>query len=780
MNILQKIKEGFVFFDGATGTVLAEKGSLAPGQAPETLNQSAPEIITSLHRAYIDAGANIIKTNTFGANRLKYEDPDAVIGAAFACAKDAKGERDVCLALDIGPLGKLLKPLGSLEFEEAVSIFAEMVQSGVKHGADAVLIETMTDLYELKAALLAAKENCTLPVFVSCSVGSDGKLMTGAEPEAVVALAEGLGADAVGVNCSAGPLSLLDTVKRFYEAASIPVIANPNANLPKIENGKTVYDITDAEFAQNARLLAKSGARLLGGCCGTTPKMIAALKEAVKAETPLPLLERKRTVVSSYTHAHLFSQKTTFIGERINPTGKKKLKEALLAHDMGYIEDMALAQMEQGAHILDVNVGLPSLDEAALLAETVQRIQAICHLPLQIDSADPLAMEKAVRIYNGTPLINSVSGKESVMESIFPLAKKYGGAVIALTLDENGVPNTAEGRVEIAERIAEKAKAYGIEPYRLIFDPLAMTVSADETAALVTLKALRILKEKGYKCSLGVSNVSFGLPAREELNRTFFTLALYEGLDAAILNPAASAMLSASRATAALCGKDAHFADYIANASDAPAKAAESTSLSLKDSIYRGKKEQSASLAQAALESRAPLSVMEEDVIASLDEVGRDFESGKLFLPQLLMAAEAAKSAVSVLQKAILEGGSAQNKGSVVMATVKGDVHDIGKNIVKVVLESYGYKVIDLGKDVPCEAIVEAAKEQDVLLVGLSALMTTTVPAMEEAVARLHKEVPRVKVAVGGAVLTAEYADQMGADVYCPDAMALVRYLDKK
>ena len=802
-KLLQNIREGLVFFDGGTGTVLASRG-LRPGERPETWNLSRAEEICALHTAYYSAGASIVKANTFGANPMHYGDAElrAIVSAGISLAieardavsrEDGRGEERF-VALDIGPLGALLEPYGTLPFETAVEYFAQIVRIGAEAGADLVLIETMTDAYETKAAVLAAKENCSLPIFVTNTYDGSGKLMTGASPEAMVALLEGLRVDALGLNCSTGPAAMLPVVERLCSAASIPVIVNPNAGLPRVdEAGKTVYDLTPDAFAEAMCDIVRAGARIVGGCCGTSPAYIAAAQKRLAGILPPPLTKKHRSVVSSYTHAvYIGKNRPVLIGERINPTGKKLLKEALRSGNTEYILSLAEKQEAEGADVLDVNVGLPELSESDVLCDTVRRLQTVTALPLQIDTGDPAAMERALRIYNGKALINSVSGKDESMEAVFPLQKKYGGVVVALTLDENGIPETAEGRVAIARKILARAKEYGLSEEDLLFDPLTLTVSTEPSAPRVTLEAVRRIKsELGCNTSLGVSNVSFGLPNRDLLNGTFFSLALSSGLDAAILNPASIEMQKAYHAYLALTGLDAGCAEYIGfasradllpaptptgavapNSADAPAGAPALTPL--KAAIVGGRSEKASLEAERVAAEKGAMDTVETEIIPALDLVGKEFEAGKRFLPQLLTAAEAAKAAFSVLSRYFDRDGG-ESKGKVILATVKGDVHDIGKNIVKVVLESYGYTVLDLGRDVPAEEIVAAAKREAVALVGLSALMTTTVPAMAETIELLKKELPSVRVAVGGAVLTKAYADRIGADFYCRDALDTVR-----
>jgi len=784
MNILEALKNKILFFDGGTGSVLQSRG-LLPGELPELWNINKPEEIVRLHKEYLAAGCDIIKTNTFGVNRLKFTgDPsvEEITVAALNCAKEAvKGFEEKYIALDIGPCGKLLKPLGDLDFEDAVSLFADVVKAGSPY-ADLILIETMNDSLETKAAVLAAKENSDLPVFVTNVYDSSCKLMTGASPEAMVTMLEGLRVDAIGVNCSLGPVQLMPTVERILACCSLPVIVNANAGLPRSENGKTVYDITPDEFAEATTVMVKKGVRIAGGCCGTTPEHIGKLKALCKEIVPKEITSKNLTVVSSYTHSVSFSETPVIIGERINPTGKKAFKEALRNLDMGYILGEGLTQQESGAHILDVNVGLPEIDEPAVMRKVVTELQAVCDLPLQIDTSDPVAMEGALRIYNGKAMINSVNGKQETMDAVFPVAAKYGGVIVALTLDENGIPMTAEGRFAIAERICNEAKKYGIEKKDLIIDPLALTISSDKNSANITLEAIKMLKAAGYKTSLGVSNISFGLPCREEVNSIFFATALREGLSAAIINPKSEKMMWAYRSYLALSGLDEACGEYI-NFASRFTQAATSTASnnnacnSLSDAIAKGLKELAADYAVKLLSEKSPLDIINVEIIPALDSVGKGFETGKIFLPQLLMSAEAAKCAFDVIKSAM--GKTAASKCTFVIATVKGDIHDIGKNIVKVLLENYGFNVIDLGKDVSPELICKTVKENSAPLVGLSALMTTTVPAMEETIKQLRVAAPQCKIVVGGAVLTQEYADMIGADKYASDAMETVRYADE-
>lgn len=798
MDFRKRLREGILYLDGGTGSILQSLG-LKPGELPEVWNIERANDIVNVARQYYEVGSNVVYTNTFGANSLKYDGKDGrysveeIVNAAVnntrRALNEAKGDKsDRYVALDIGPLGKMLSPLGDLPFEEAVEIFANTVRAGVKAGADLIAIETMNDSYETKAAVLAAKENSDLPVIVTNVYDEEAKLMTGACPESMVAMLEGLGVDALGANCSLGPKQMIPIAKRLYEATSLPLIMKPNAGLPKSVDGKTVFDVDAKEFSDIMTELVSLGARILGGCCGTTPEYI---KETVKATKNLPICDiiyRNLTVVSSSQEAVYFDKKTILIGERINPTGKKLFKEALRNHDIGYVLNEGIKQKENGAHVLDVNVGLPEIDEPALLTECVEELQSVISLPLQIDTTNVNAMESALRVYNGKAMINSVNGKEEVMNEIFPLAKKYGGLVVCLTLDEDGIPDTAEKRIEIAEKIIKRAKDFGIDKKDLIFDPLAMAISSDSSQALVTLDAVKMLTDKLHvKTSLGVSNVSFGLPNREFITASFFTMAMQNGLSGAIMNPFSVEMMKAYYGFNALSMLDDNCAEYIdfagsieqntgvLNKTDKSGIVSDENGL--KGAIIKGLKEEAAVLCKKALETADGLTLINEEIVPALDVVGVGFEKKTMFLPQLLMSAEAAKAAFDEVKKTI--SASEANKETVILATVKGDIHDIGKNIVKVIMENYGYKVIDLGKDVPPETIANCAIENNIRLVGLSALMTTTVPAMEETIKLISKLKPDCKVVVGGAVLTQEYADMIHADKYAKNAMETVRYAEE-
>ncbi len=792
MKITEYIKENTVYLDGGMGTLLQEQG-LLPGELPERWNLTHPEQIVDIHRGYFDAGSNVVNTNTFGANRLKFDaqELDAIVKAAIENARAAIAQSQTpqpkWVALDVGPTGRMLRPYGDFDFEDAVSVFAETVKLGVKYGADLIFIETMNDSYETKAALLAAKENSDLPVFVSNAYGEDGKLMTGADPAAMVAMLEGMGADAVGINCSLGPKALVGVTKEYLKYASVPVILKPNAGLPKAVDGKTVYDVLPKDFAKDVSALIRKGVRAAGGCCGTTPEYIAATVCASSDIKPAPLTKKNITCVSSYTHAVVFGERPVLIGERINPTGKKRFQAALRENDIDYILKEGIAQQEKGVHILDVNVGLPEIDETQMLKRAVCEIQAIIDLPLQIDTTNTEAMEIALRRYNGKAMINSVNGKKESMDAVFPLAKKYGGVIVALTLDEQGIPTHAEDRLAIARKILTEAERYGIDKKDLIFDPLALTISAEGSAAKETMRAVGMIRrELGCHTSLGVSNVSFGLPARDVINGAFFTLTLGQGLSAAIMNPYSVEMMKAYHAYLALAGLDDNCAEYIGFATTLPQSNAtvsadkvvletkEEYASELQKAVVKGRKEYAALLTEELLRTVPPLQIVQEEIIPALNVVGVGFEKKTLYLPQLLMSAEAAKSAFEVI-KTNMAGEKTADKCCIVLATVKGDIHDIGKNIVKLILENYGFSVIDLGRDVPAERIVEETVRRHAAIVGLSALMTTTVPAMEETIKQLRTHAPWCKTIVGGAVLTQAYADAIDADYYAKDAMEAVR-----
>lgn len=800
--ITDRLGKELLFFDGGMGTLLQEKG-LAPGELPETWNISRPEVIKEIHKRYIEAGSDIVLTNTFGANALKFHAEgcslEEIVKTAVDLAKKAAAEADtvssdrsgtagrkrtVYTALDIGPTGKLLKPMGDLDFETAYEAFREVMVWGEEAGADLIHIETMSDTYELKAAVLAAKENTSLPVFATAIFDERRKLLTGADVPSVIALLEGLRVDALGINCGMGPEQMLPVVEEYIKYSSLPVIVKPNAGLPKQRDGHTYYDVSPEEFAGYMGKIVSMGACVIGGCCGTTPDHIQAMTNFCRRLDIIPPSEKNDTIVSSYGQSVFLGKGSKIIGERINPTGKKKFKQALKDHDLEYILREGIAQQDNGAHILDVNVGLPDIDEISMMKETVQALQSVVNLPLQIDTVDAAAMEAALRIYNGKAMVNSVSGKQESMDKVFPLIRKYGGVVIGLTLDEAGIPGDAEGRVRIAERIISEAAKYGIKKKDIVIDALAMTISSEPDGAKVTLETLRRLRDDlNVNTVLGVSNISFGLPARPVVNAAFYTMAMMNGLSAGIINPSSEDMMKAWYAYHALMGLDANCESYIDHYSNvqtanaAPSENGRKTAVSLRESIEKGLKEDAALITAELSETQEPLGIINTELIPALNHVGDGFEAGTIFLPQLLMSAEAAKSAFAILKDKMDKSGEVQEKiGTIILATVKGDIHDIGKNIVKVLLENYSFDVIDLGKDVAPEQIVDMVLDKNVKLVGLSALMTTTVVSMEETIHMLREQAPQCKVMVGGAVLNQEYADMIGADFYGKDAMQSVRY----
>ena len=751
------------YFDGGMGSML----NLRPGELPEKLNISDPDRVYRVHKAYADAGADIITANTFGANRLKYDNCDELVRAGVALAKKT-GKK---VALDLGPTGKLLKPMGDLDFEECVGIYADVVNAG-KNDADIVLIETMGDTYEIKAAMLAAKENCDLPIFVSMIFDEKGRLLTGADVKTACAVVEGLGADVIGFNCGLGPKQMIPLVEELEKYTSTPIMVNPNAGLPESVNGETVYNVDPDEFSDLMAQIADLGVSYLGGCCGTTPAHIKALIEKTKNIPDVPPSKKNFTFVTSYSQSVELGEKSAVIGERINPTGKKLLKQALRDRDMDYILREGISQKDCGAHILDVNVGLPEIDEVEMLKSAVYELQSVLPTPLQLDSSDAVAMEQALRIYNGKPLINSTNGKEKSMHEIFPLAKKYGGVVVCLCLDENGIPETADGRIKVAQKIINTAAEYGIDKKDLIVDALAMTISTDTKNAIETLKAVDYIKRTlGVNTVLGVSNISFGLPNREAVNTAFYTLCLKAGLSAGIINPKSQSMMNAYYSYNALAGLDENCTEYIESAVVIDA-VADASNITLLDAIVKGMKEESAKCAKELLKTQNSLDIINEYIIPALDKVGDGFEKNKIFLPQLLMSADSAKAAFDEIKAHMIVNGNSQVKGEkIIIATVEGDIHDIGKNIVKVLLANYGFDVVDLGKDVKCETVLDETIKNDAKLVGL---LTTTVPNMEKTIKLIHENTD-AKVFVGGAVLTKDYAKMINADWYAKDAMESVR-----
>ncbi len=774
MDFQALMMQEFVLLDGGMGTML----QLTAGEIPEALNLTDPARIAAIHRAYVAAGSNIVYANTFGANRIKLTgtglDATECIRAAIAIAREAAGGL-ACVALDMGPTGQLLQPNGTLSFDEVYDCYKEAVLAGAAAGADLIVIETMSDLSETRAALLAAKENTDLPVICTMSFTENGRTFTGCPLSAMAVTLEGLGADVIGINCSLGPEEMMPMVRELAQWTALPIAIKPNAGLPDpITN---TYHIPPEEFARLVAAFADCSVRFLGGCCGTTPEYIRALHTALDQKRRARLPHRKKSAVCSATRTVELNMPRV-IGERINPTGKKLMQQALHEHNMDYLRSEAIAQTKAGADLLDVNVGTPGIDEAVLLPEAVCAVMEVSDLPLQLDSSDPAALEAALRIYPGKAIVNSVCGKEASLNAILPLVKRYGAAVVGLTLDENGIPNTAHERFRIAERILQRALHYGIPKEDVYIDCLTLTASTGENGPAETLNALRRVREElGLQTVLGVSNISFGLPNRPIVNRCFLNMALSAGLTLPIINPKAEDMMDTVRAYRMLAGFDANCADYIACYRDTLAAAPVTNgSFTLSEAVAHGMKQEAAKLTAEALESTDPLDIINLHLIPALDHVGAQYEAGTMFLPQLIQAATAAQSAFAVLKQRFANGESSQNKGTVIIATVQGDVHDIGKNIVKLLLENYGYHVIDLGKDVPPQRIVDEARKHQVSLVGLSALMTTTVPAMAETIRLLHEQYAGCKTVVGGAVLTEEYAMSIGADCYAKDAKATVDF----
>jgi 5-methyltetrahydrofolate--homocysteine methyltransferase len=798
VGLNEYIKNNILIFDGAMGTMLQKKG-LKLGENPEVLNLKEPAIIEEIHREYIESGANVITTNTFGANELKLKlcnlEVEEVVDSAVKIAKKAKGNSNTYIALDVGPIGELLEPMGTLSFDRAYEIFKRQVVQGAKSGADIILIETMTDLYELKAAVLAAKENSDLPVLCTMTFEENLRTFTGCSPEAMVLVLEGLGVDALGVNCSLGPKQLKPIIEEICSLAHIPVMIQPNAGLPTLSIGnETKYDVTKEEFADTLCSFIDSGVRVIGGCCGTTPDYIRELVLRVKDKKLEPVENENYSAICTPSKVVRIDG-VRIIGERINPTGKKLFKEALKNEDLDYILKQAISQIEAGAHILDVNVGLPEIDEPKMMHKVIKEIQGIIDTPLQIDSSDVNAIETGLRYYNGKPILNSVNGEEKVLDKILPLVKKYGASVVGLTLDDNGIPLKAEERFAIAEKIVKRAAEYGIKKEDVFIDCLVLTVSAQQEEVQETLKAVRMVKEKlGVKTVLGVSNISFGLPNRELINETFLGLALANGLDLPIMNPNADGMTRVIHSYNVLYNYDKSAEIYIKNYANVDVKSTVTSkngdnSNTTNDTnnehdltyiVVKGLKEEAKQATIELLKQYEELEIVNKYLIPALDEVGDKYEKGELFLPQLIQSAETVKNAFDVLKAEIAKSNSASiSKGKIIVATVKGDIHDIGKNIVKVILENYGYEMIDLGKDVPIETVVLEAKKHNVSLIGLSALMTTTVRSMEETIKALRADGYKGKIFVGGAVLTADSAERIGADFYAKDAKESVEIAKK-
>lgn len=785
MEVKKYIEDNILVFDGAMGTMLQNKG-LKLGEHPDVLNITEKEKVMEVYREYIEAGTMVITTNTFGANELKLEESgysvEEVIDAGINLAKEAIGDKDILIAQDIGPIGQLLQPMGTLSFDEAYNIFKRQVVQGEKSGADLFIVETMTDLYEVKAAVLAIKENTNLPVFCTMSFEENGRTFTGCTPESMVLTLEGLGVDAVGVNCSLGPKELEPIVKRIINSTNIPIVVQPNAGLPKISFGETYYDLTVEEFIKYINKFIDMGVSIVGGCCGTTPEFTKALRKI--ADSKKRVKREKISYSAICTPSKVVNiDSVKVVGERINPTGKKRFKEALKNEDLDYIMKQAIEQVEAGADVLDVNVGSPDIDENAMMIKVVKEIQGITDTPLQIDSSYPEVIESGLRYYNGKPIVNSVNGEDEVLEKILPVVKKYGASVVGLTLDSRGIPPTAEERFAIAQKIVNRAAEYGIDKKDVFIDCLVLTASAQQAEVQETLKALRRVKEElGVKTLLGVSNISFGLPCREIINETFLALALANGLDLPIMNPNSTGMMDVINAYRVLYNIDKGSEHYINTYGNMTIERGSRTSnggtndnIEKTDDIQyivlKGLKDEAATATEKLLQDNDELTVVNEYLIPALDVVGERYEKGIIFLPQLIQSAETVQKAFEVIKARLSKNSdNTISKGQIVLATVKGDIHDIGKNIVKVILENYGYDVIDLGKDVEIDLVVETALKYNVKLVGLSALMTTTIKSMEETIKALRDSGYKGEVVVGGAVLTQEYADMIGADYYANDA----------
>ena len=765
-----------MLLDGAMGTML-QKSGMKPGTIPETLNITDPEMVAAVHRAYIRAGSRAVYANTFGANGLKMKQTGysagEVIAAGIRIAKECAAETGALVGLDVGPLGVMLEPIGSLPFEEAVELYAEMMRAGAENGADLIAIETMSDLAETRAAVIAAKEQTNLPVFVTMSFDETGRTFTGCTPASMARTMEGLGADAVGVNCSLGPAEMVPIVREIAANTRLPVIAKPNAGLPDPVTGQ--YGVDADAFTEAMKALAEAGAEIMGGCCGTDPEYIRKLGQG----NVLRQRTRKAPAGAVCTGpVCLETNRIRVIGERINPTGKKRLQQALLEEDLDYLVEMAIRQADAGADLLDVNVGHPGVDEVRMLPRAVQAIQAATDLPLQLDSTNPAALEAALRVYHGKAAVNSVNGKEESLRTVLPLVKKYGAAVVGLTLDEDGIPDTAEKRVAIAERILDRALQAGIPREDVWIDCLTLTVSAQQEQARETLRAVRMVTEKlGLKTVLGVSNISFGLPNRLLMTQAFLAGALEAGLTMPIINPNQAEIMDLIAARRVLDGEDAGCRRYVERfAETEEKKAAPGTEMTLREAICRGLRKEAGRLTAEAVAARGEMEIVEQELIPALEKTGEGYEQGKVFLPQLLSAAQAAQAAFEEIRGSLLKKGEkGTERGALIMATVQGDIHDIGKNIVITVLENYGYRVTDLGKDVPPETITRAAAEKKIRLVGLSALMTTTLPAMAETVRQLKELPDPPKVMVGGAVVTADYAKSIGADFYAKDVRDAVK-----
>lgn len=806
MNVMEIIKERPLIFDGAMGTMLQKACPDMEG-LPESYNFTMPELIKDIHLQYLRVGCDIVSTNTFGANRLKLEGSghtteDTIAKAvelAKAAIKDHGGDK--LAALSLGPVGKLMAPAGDLEFEEACDLYRDQLKAGINAGADLILIETQSDIHELKAAIVTARElTAEIPIFCTVTFQEDGRMLMGTDPVTMVTSLQDLGIDAIGINCSLGPDQMLPIVKEILKYSKLPVIVQPNAGLPKMVKGQTVYNIGAEQYVESMTEMVMLGVGVVGGCCGTTPEYMEKLYNRIKSignmTGIIKEIQAHRSLppvmaVSSSRKTVFLDKRIKVIGERINPTGKKLLKEALKTEDFAYIENEAISQADLGADILDINVGLPGIDEKEMMLKVIKRVSAVTDAPLQIDSAAPHVIEAAARYYNGRPIINSVNGKQEVMDAVFPIVKKYGACVIALTLDEKGLPNSADERVEIAGRIIKEAEKYGIGPDRIIVDCLTLTVSAQQSAGMDTLLAIGKVKNLyGVKTTLGASNVSFGLPERKLLNSTFLAMALYAGLDAPITDPLSPEYMGVIRAYETLSAKDVDSKEFIGHYGGGKSTGLESAKneappdgkgedtaagKELANIIISGFGDRAEKATEKLLKHRKPLDIVEKIIIPALEIVGKEYEEGGKFLPQLVQSADAVKPAFDAIKAHMAKEGDTINYGKIILATVKGDIHDIGKNIVKVLLENYGYEVLDLGKDVSIDKIVDTARDEGIKLVGLSALMTTTVVNMEESIKAIRKAGLNCKVAVGGAVLSPEYASSIGADFYCKDAMDGVR-----
>ena len=786
MGIKEYLKDNLLIFDGAMGTMLQKEG-LPIGDNPEIFGMKNPDKLLKIHKKYLEAGSNVLTTNTFGCNELKVTKlgytVEEVIDNAIKVAKQAIEESDKSkprfVALDIGPIGEMLEPMGTLSFDKAYEIFKRQAIQGEKSGADLIIIETMMDLYEAKAAVLAAKENTNLPVICTMTFDENGRSFTGCLPQAMVATIEGLGVDALGVNCSLGPKQLLPIVKIITELANVPVIVQANAGLPVIENNQTIYKMTAKEFFQGVKNFVDLGVSIIGGCCGTNETFIKEICDNID------LLQRKKpnkknsTIVCS-SAKYVDIQGPVIVGERLNPTGRQPLIDAYSSGNNDYVINLALEQSNEGSEILNVNVGVPDLDEEKAMTRVIKGIQEVVDVPLQIDSSNVKALEAGLRYYNGRTIVNSVNGKEKSLETILPLVKKYGACVVGLTLDEKGIPDTAEGRFEVAKKIVERAESYGIKRSDIFIDCLSLTVSAQQDEAMETIKAIKMVKERlGCKTILGVSNISFGIPNRQGLNNTYLNLSLGAGLDLCIINTEDKTMIQSVYAYKVISNMDKGCLQYIEKFKDVSIENKSNEkknhdNLTLEDAIERGLKEEAKDLTTQILNTKDEHYVLDEVLIPALDRVGNKYDKGELFLPQMIQAAETVKVALNIIKERLSKGNSSSSKGKIIVATVQGDIHDIGKNIVKIMLENYGYEVIDLGKDVPIEEVVKRAKEEKIELIGLSALMTTTVENMKKTIEALKENNIKAKVFVGGAVVTKEYATKINADYYSKDAKSAV------